>query len=529
MSHAGQSTKQGSETVCDQQRVIDFLRTPSNYDPEPADVIQIDTHAAIIFLAGEYAYKIKRAIQLPYLDFRSLEERHRVCLRELEINQPNAPRIYLDVMPVTGLANGGLSLGGAGQPVEWVLRMRRFSQQEILDDLANRGALELDVITQLAEILVQFHARAPVDLDQDAEVGLRDVIETTTDAFRRRKPFLGTSDVDTYRDAISTEFRARQGDLKQRASEGCIRRCHGDLHLRNIVLLDGRPTLFDAIEFDEKIATVDILYDLAFLIMDLWHRGLKRHANALLNRYIYRSPDGHVLDGLRLLPLFLSLRGAVRSMVALDALPHIKEIEQPAKQDEAVEYFHRARSFLEPNKPHLLAVGGLSGTGKSTLAAALAPGIGTAPGAYIVRSDVERKLLFDTLPETQLGGEAYTEVTTARVYDQVYRKAERALSAGHAVIADAVFSKPCQREAIANIARELDVPFVGLWLEAQNNILLTRVAQRVDDASDANVQVVKKQLSYDVGPINWITIDASGSQDAVAARVRQMLPEAFSS
>ncbi len=529
MSHIGHSTKQDSETVCDQQRVIDFLRTPSNYDPAPADVIQIDTHAAMIFLAGAYAYKIKRAIQLPYLDFRSLEERHRVCLRELEINQPNAPRIYLDVMPVIGLANGGLSLGGSGQPVEWVLRMRRFDQQEILDDLASRGALELDVVTQLAEILVQFHACAPVDLDQDAEVGLRDVIKTTTDAFRRTKPFLRASGGDTYRDAISSEFRARHTDRKQRAKEGCVRRCHGDLHLRNIVLLDGRPTLFDAIEFDEKIVTVDILYDLAFLIMDLWHRGLKRHANALLNRYIHTSPDGHVLDGIRLLPLFLSLRAAVRSMVALDALPHMKEIEQAAKQDEAREYFHNARSFLEPNKPRLLAVGGLSGTGKSTLAAALAPDIGIAPGACIVRSDVERKRLFDAQPETQLGGDAYTDQTTARVYDQVCRKARRALNAGHAAIADAVFSKPCQREAIANIARELDVPFTGLWLEAQDNILLTRVAQRVDDASDANVQVVKKQLSYDVGPINWMRIDASGAQDVVAARVRQKLPQAFSS
>jgi predicted kinase len=293
-----------------------------------------------------------------------------------------------------------------------------------------------------------------------------------------------------------------------------VRRCHGDLHLRNIALIAGAPVLFDAIEFDEKIAIGDVLYDLAFLIMDLWQRDLRAAANAVLNRYLWGSPDGEgEIRGLSALPLFLALRAVIRAKVAALAAG------QGAGEDkvrEAQDYFAAAGAFLAPDVPALIAVGGLSGSGKSTLAARLAPHLGRPPGAVHLRSDIVRKRLFE-VPETErLPEDAYAEAATKRVYEALRHGAAAALRAGRTVVVDAVHLRPDERAAIAAVAAAEGAPFTGLWLDAPAPTLEQRVSARKGDASDADAAVVRRQLDLDPGSVAWHRLDAGADIAALA-------------
>jgi predicted kinase len=312
--------------------------------------------------------------------------------------------------------------------------------------------------------------------------------------------------------------------LEARATAGLVRRCHGDLHLRNICVIDGRPRLFDAIEFNESYSCIDVLYDLAFLIMDLEHRGLKEGANLLFNRYLERRSD---IEGLAALPLFLSVRAGVRAKITF-AMAKAQPDPEAARNllREGQVYFAAADDYLLPVAPRLVAVGGLSGSGKSRLARALAPGFGAPPGALVLRSDVLRKRRFDQAPEAPLGPEAYRPEVSRAVYDDLAENAATALAAGRSVIADAVFARPEERRAIAALAAKLKVPFQGLWLEASRPVLLERVGARRKDASDADAAIVERQLDYDLGAIDWQRLDAGGTPEAVAAAARALLSAA---
>jgi len=296
-----------------------------------------------------------------------------------------------------------------------------------------------------------------------------------------------------------------------------VRHCHGDLHLRNIVEIDGSPVLFDALEFDDRLATIDVLHDLAFLLMDLGKRGLKPHANAVLNAYLDAERDTGNLVGLAALPLFLSMRAAVRAKVELLRASMAAPDRAGPVREEARAYFDLAAKFLAPVAPRLIAIGGLSGSGKSVVARAIAPHIGAFPGAVHVRSDVERKRLFGVRPLERLPPDAYTMEVTKQVYAACRKRALMALEGGQAVIVDAVHARPEEREALAALAAGMGVPFTGLWLEAPAKILRDRVAARTGDVSDATAQVVDVQLGYDIGPQSFEVIDAGRTLEEVAA------------
>ncbi|MDA7947834.1 MAG: AAA family ATPase [Hyphomicrobiaceae bacterium] len=509
-----------------QDVVFAHMARPVSYAPVPDKVERIDTHAAVIFLAGNFAYKLKRAVKLPYLDFSTLKQRRAICTREVEINRRTAPDVYLGVVPIVRAAEGTLEIDGLGEPVEWAIRMRRFDEAELFDRLASAGNLPLGLMAPLADEIAALHGGERSRRNIDGAAMMKGVVEPVLKSLGRDVSVLKSQDVADLARALRRELRAQAGLLRTRARQGYVRHCHGDLHLQNIVRIDGNPVLFDAIEFDDRMATVDTLYDLAFLLMDLWHRGLSTHANTLLNAYLQRSckrrPMGS-LRGLALLPLFLSVRASVRSMVALDRLAFANRAGSAAARRDAGEYLQLARDVLQPASPRLVAIGGLSGTGKSTLAAALAPDVGAVPGAIVLRSDIERKRLAGVNKTTRLKSEHYTPAATGRVYRALFAKAESALDAGRTVILDAVFARPHQRRRVAEIAREANVPFTGIWLEASDQALIERVEARRGDASDANARVVRNQLGYEIGEIDWHRVNASGARDKVRNRVFKLL------
>jgi hypothetical protein len=294
-----------------------------------------------------------------------------------------------------------------------------------------------------------------------------------------------------------------------------VRRCHGDLHLRNVALIDGAPALFDALEFDEAMATGDVLYDIAFLIMDLWERDYEQAANGLLNQYLWEDAEPASIKGLALLPLFLSVRAAIRAKVIGLSLPQLDESQRVRATAEAQRYFSLAEQFLVDKPPKLIAIGGLSGTGKTTVAGMLAARIGRMPGAVHIRSDIERKSMFEVGPTHRLGEAGYTQSANADVYARMRQKTRLALKAGFGVITDAVYVYHEERQGIERIANDLSCDFAGFWLEAPIELRIGRVQDRKNDASDADALYLRRQTDVERDSLSWSRIEASSSVSSV--------------
>ncbi len=490
----------------DQHAAIAFLSAGESYGLPGAAVEQIVTHCSIVFVVGERAYKLKRAVRFSYLDYSTLALRERFCRAELAVNRRTAPGLYLGLRAVTRAADGGLAFDGAGAAVDWVLEMRRFREADLFDRMAEAQRLTPALMRALADIIAAFHEQAEPTPEHGGSASLAATIVGNDENLRLASPPLDRAAIDRLRAASTARLDEIGGLLEARRAGGKVRRCHGDLHLRNICLFEQRPTLFDAIEFNDDFACIDVLYDLAFLLMDLIARGLGDHANLVLNRYLDRSGDS---GGLPALPLFLSLRAAVRAHV-LGALLRSGKPETAAESRAAAEaYLALALSLLRRSPPRLVAVGGLSGTGKSMLAQALAARLPPPPGARLLRSDVLRKRLAGVAPETRLSRESYSFAAARAVYAALQDEAAAALAAGCSAIVDATFLRPDERDAVAALAARAGVAFTGLWLEAPPAVLAARIAARHDDASDADRAVLERQLAMDSGAISWRRIDAA--------------------
>jgi hypothetical protein len=509
--------------VEDQTSVIDLLLAPGTHGG--ADVERVDTHTAVVFLAGGRAFKLKRAVRFDYVDFSTEAKRRTACEAELRVNRRMAPAIYRAVVAVTRAPDGRLALGGRGEPIDWVVEMARFDQAGLLDRLAAAGTLHLRHMRPLADVVATFHDGAPRRRDHGGSAGMQWVVDGNADGFH--EDGRGILDAGRAADVTSrgrAELDRHAERLDRRRRDGFVRECHGDLHLGNIVLLDGRPTLFDAIEFNEDISCIDTLYDVAFLLMDLCHRGLPAHANAVFNGYV--ADTGDVAD-LAILPLLLSCRAAVRAKTSASAARVQEARADRARLESAArEYLTMAGDLLESPPPHLVAIGGLSGSGKSTLAMALAPHLDSPPGALVLRSDEIRKVLCGVGRLERLGAAGYAEAVNERVYETVLGRAVSALAAGRAVVADALFSRPRDREAIERVAARAGVPFTGIWLTGPPALLIDRVKARRGDPSDADEAIVRSQLAQPTGRIGWQQLDASLGIDELTARIRRQLPTA---
>lgn len=456
----------------------------------------VETHISAIFLGEREAFKLKKAVDFGFLDFTTPAERERLTKFEHALNAPHAPGLYLGAEPLTRGPDGALRLGGAGEAVEWVLRMTRLPPEAFFS-----GPMPPALLDPLADAVMALHEAAP---RREGDGRMTRVITGNREAALGAG--LPAAEVEAWTKAALALEEGLAPWLTSRAATGFLRRCHGDLHLGNICLIEGRPTPFDALEFDEALATIDVGYDLAFLLMDLDRRDSRAAANRVLNRYIARSGDVELLRGM---PLWLSLRALIRAHVAARS------------GQDGLALLHAARAYLAPPPARLAAVGGLQGTGKSHLARRLAPDLGAAPGAVILRSDEIRKRLAGVAPETRLPPEAYRAEASAAVFAELNRMAAAALAAGHSVIADAVFQRAPERDALAALGHG----FTGFWLEAPLEFLRARIAARKGDASDATAEVLAATAARDAGEIAWHRLDATASPEGVA-RKRLDLPPA---
>jgi aminoglycoside phosphotransferase family enzyme/predicted kinase len=464
----------------------------------------IETSCAWVFLSGEQALKLKKPVNYGFLDFSTPDKRRWAIERELAFNRVTAPAIYRAVHRVTR-DGGDFAFDGAGEAVDHVLEMRAFDPAAVLSGQPERidGALG----ERLGRTIARFQSAAEANPEGGGVTALGFTIRTNADNLRHFSDQLGAQAVEQLIAATDAAFTAAAPLLERRRAAGFARHCHGDLHLGNILLEDGEPVLFDCIEFNDRLSEIDVLYDAAFPMMDLAFRGRAEAGNRLLNGYLdaaARAFPAQLWDGLAALPLMLAARAAVRTHVTASQ----------GELDAARAYLAAAGRHLSPPPPTLTAIGGLSGTGKTTLARRVAPRLGRTPGAVVLRSDEIRKRLAGVGPLDRLPPSAYAPQTSKRVYGEMLALARRILAAGHSVVLDAVFLRPKERQAAADAARALSLPFRGLWLQGRADMLAERLAARTGDASDAGPNVLEQQLGSDPGPIDWAVADAGDLQAA---------------
>jgi uncharacterized protein len=466
----------------------------------------IETACARVFLTGDAAFKLKRHADLGYVDFTTLERREWAIRRELAFNRPAAPDIYRAVHTITRSADG-LAFDGPGEVVDYALEMRRFPDDAVL--AARPEAIDGALADQLGRMVAGFHARAPLR-PEGGPAALAYTVGSNAQLLRGLAPRLGSDRIEQLIALTDAELARQAPLLAVRAAEGFSRHCHGDLHLGNILVENGRPIPFDCIEFDDRLSELDVQYDLAFLIMDLDFRDRRDAAVRVLSAYLDEAarvfPET-LWAGLAALPFMLSVRAGVRAHVVANS----------GNDAQAIAYADAAIAHLSPAPPALAAVGGLSGTGKSSFARAIAPALGASPGAVVLRTDEVRKRLAGVAPEQRLDTSAYAPEFYARVYDVLFDTARTLIKAGRAVVLDATFLDPALRARAEQLAKDCGAPFHGVWLDAPVPVLEARIAARAGDASDATVATLRDQLGRVVIPADWPKIDASGPVEATAA------------
>jgi uncharacterized protein len=470
----------------EQQEVVNFLSGLAGGPPR-------ETHISAVFIGADTVWKLKKSIRMPFLDFRTRASRAHFLQRELELNSPAAPGIYHDVAGIERQPDGTMAFG-EHDPIDHVLRMARVPEQDFLDVIAGGGRLTPALLDALADTISSYHAARPPLYGRDNVELMRRLTEGNAHSALGAK--LPSPEVLAWKRQMMAAIEVRHAWLAARSCHGFVRRGHGDLHLGNICLWDGKPVPFDALEFDEDLATIDVRYDLAFLLMDLDHHVGRAAANRVMNRYVARTGDAGLTGGLA---LFLSQRAMVRAHVLA------------ATGKDGAAYLAAALAYLAPAEPVTIAIGGLQGTGKSTLARALAPELGCAPGALILRSDETRKRLWGVAPEADLPPAAYTKEANTATNHALIAHARVASEAGHTVIVDSTFLDVELRRAIVPVGR----PFLGIWLKAPLAALEQRVAARTGDASDATVAVLRRSAREDPGAGDWLAVDAADAAQAL--------------
>ena len=519
----------------DQRRVIEWLSSPKAYEPEPPEVVVRQTHISVVFLAGDLAYKIKKDVRFGFVDYGTLERRRYFCEEEVRLNRRLAEGVYLGVVPITS-GPSGVRVDGDGEVVEWAVRMRRLPDEATLQSILERGMLGEGQVGEVGRRIAAFHARAPRN-EQTAACGrfarvarlVRDNLEAAdwqVGAMVQPRLF------ERLRQRFEQVLRELEPLIEERADRGVPCDGHGDLRLDHIYLFpENRPPadlrIVDCVEFDPELRFADPVSDLAFLLMELIARGRRDLAAACREAYLSAARDP---SGRRLIPLYIAYRAVVRAKVAgLKAVaPETPEEDRQTARAKATARWLLAAAELETprRRPCLVLIGGLPGTGKSTLARAL----GATADFTVIRSDEVRKVLSGqaSLPEKDQG--IYSEDWNDRTYNTCLDRAERILLEGGRVIVDATFRREPRRLQFLKRARDLGVPALALICEADSRVVRDRLNRRRGDLSEADWSVHEQAAAeWDPpGPEtqrDWRRVDTSGSSDHSLALALRLLEE----
>ena len=476
------------------RQLIEALCDAQLYRHPVETVETIETHISWVLLAGEFVYKIKKPLDLGFLDFSTLEKRRFYCQEEIRLNRRTAPELYLEVVAIGGTPENPV-LDSEGEAIEFAVRMRRFDTQAGFDRLLADNRLEHEHIIDLGYRLAELHRIAEV-APPDSRFGtFDDVADPMRDNFTDLERMLA----DDRRSRLSELNQWSERELKHltplletRQREGFTRECHGDAHLGNVALIDNRATLFDCIEFSEDLRWIDVISDLAFTVMDLHDRGAPGFAWLLLDEYLARSGD---YGGVRLLPLYMVYRALVRAKVNAFRLDD-DNADQRNVLSQIDDYLGLAETISREHRPAVLITMGVSGSGKSWLARRLVE----RAGLVRMRSDVERKRLHGLAPDAAsdsgLGTDLYSKAATERTYRHLAELVRPVLCAGIPVLIDAACLKRWQRELFQRLAEDLDVNFAVIQCDADDDVLRDRIRQREqagDDPSEAGLEVLAHQ------------------------------------
>jgi uncharacterized protein len=480
--------------------MIDALRDPRRYPHPVREVSLLETHISWVLLTGEYAYKLKKPVSLGFLDFSTLEARKHACEEELRLNRRTAPDLYLEVVPVTGTA-ADPRVGGDGPPIDYAVKMHEFPQECLLERVAARGELSLERMDDLAAEVAAFHAAVARAAAGSGFGSPEDVIAQARQNFDQLRALGPDAEsaaaLRRLAEWTEREFARRAGLFAARRDAGFVRECHGDLHLRNLLLLEGRIVPFDCIEFNAHLRWIDVMSEVAFLVMDLVDHRLAAHAGRFLDAYLEETGD---YAGLGLLRFYLVYRAMVRAKVAClraQQLPAGSPERAPAARAFR-DYLGLAERFVALERRALILTRGLSGSGKTVFSGLLVEAL----GAIRVRSDVERKRLHGVAAGAQTGaavaGGIYAPDATRRTYERLQEIAGLVLDAGFAAVVDATFLLRPDRERFRALARARGATFAIAACEAPEAVLRERILARAragGDASEATLDVLAKQLA----------------------------------
>ncbi len=484
-----------NESLSQQTRLLQQLQTGDCFSHPVTESQIIETHISWVLLTGPYAYKVKKALNLGFLDYSTLEKRKHQCQEELRLNRRTAPELYLDVVPIGGTPEQPQI--GKEPAIEYMVKMLQFPQQALLTQLLAAKNLNASQVETLAQTIADFHAAIEIAA-ADSPYGSPELINKPIhENFTQIRERISSADLLQRLQVIeqrNTAFAQRENRLfEQRKREGFIRDCHGDLHLNNILLLDGKPKLFDCIEFNPELRIIDVISELAFLVMDLEQHQDGELANLLLNSYLERSGD---YEGVRLLRFYLCYRALVRAKVVTIRLTQsgLTPQEKGDIHQAFSGYLKLAEGYSEANHRHIFITHGLSGSGKTTLTGTLMQRL----GAIRIRSDIERKRLFSLKSNEQSDTtNIYTEEANQRTYQRLAELATAITEGDFPVIIDATFLEKSERDHFRALADKLGVPFTILHFHARPEVLARRIKKRVaigKDASDADLTVLQGQI-----------------------------------